>query len=264
MTETPSLALIGAGMLGGAIARRWLASGVVAPERLHVATRSGAAPALADWPGVRLHPTPQAAAEAAEAALLCLPPAALPALSLRVPDRLVLSVMAGADVARLQAATGAPRVIRAMSSPAAELGLAYTPWTPSPQATEADHALARRLFSALGETDRLDHEPHLDLFTALTGPVPGFVAAFAAAMAAHAVDEGVPAPLAERAVRQLFRAAGEMMARDATSPQAAVQEMIDYAGTTAAGLEALEAAGLRRAVAAGLAAATEKARTIAG
>ncbi len=265
MTEpSPSVALIGAGMLGGAIARRWLDSGAVAPGRLHVATRSGRAPALAGRPGATLHADPQAAVEAAEVVLLCLPPAALADVTIRASERLVLSVMAGATVARIRAATGAARVIRAMSSPAAEQGLAYTPWLASPGTAPADRALAHRLFAALGRTDEIDHEPHLDLFTALTGPVPGFVAAFAAAMAAHAQAQGVPAAVADRAVRQLFLSAGEALDRAEAPPQAAVQEMIDYAGTTAAGLLALEAAGLQRAVSAGLEAATERARTIAG
>jgi pyrroline-5-carboxylate reductase len=245
-------------MLGEAIARGWLASGM-APERILLMNRSGRCPAL---PELEVTTKAQVVQDRAEAILLCVPPAALGGLSLHVPDRLVLSVVAGATLDRLQALTGTSRVIRAMSSPAAALGLAYSPFVASAAVTAADRALATALLRAIGKTDEVTEEGHIDLFTALTGPVPGFVAAFAEAMAATARAEGVDAQVADRAIRQLIRASGEIFARDAMTPAEHVQEMIDYAGTTAAGLSALTASPFAECVAKAIRAATERARSI--
>ncbi|EBA09334.1 pyrroline-5-carboxylate reductase family protein [Sagittula stellata] len=251
-----TIGLIGTGMLGEAIARGWLDAGLP-PERLLFANRSGKAP----LPGIEVT-TPGDLARRCETILLCIPPAALPGLDLAAPDALVLSVIAGATRARLQETTGSPRVIRAMSSPAAARRLAYTPWIGSAAITEADRTQANAVFSAIGRTDEIGDEAHIDLFTALTGPVPGFAALFASAMARHAVSQGVPPDIADRAVRQLFLSAGEMLAHDAHTADAHVEGMIAYAGTTAAGFLSMRAAGLEEIVANGLQAATDRARDI--
>ncbi len=251
-----TIGLIGTGMLGQAIAQGWLDAGL-ARERLLLANSSGRAP----LPGIEVT-GPGDLAGRCETILLCIPPAALSDLDLQAPDALILSVIAGATRARLEAITGSPRIVRAMSSPAAARRLAYTPWTGSAAITEADRTQANALFSAIGVTDEIADEAHIDLFTAMTGPVPGFVALFASAMARHAESEGIPPDVADRAVRQLFLSAGEMLAHDAPTAEAHVDGMIAYAGTTAAGLQAMQDAGIGEIIAEGLRAATDRARTI--
>jgi pyrroline-5-carboxylate reductase len=150
-----------------------------------------------------------------------------------------------------------------MSSPAAELDLAYSPVFAAPAATAEDRDRTARLLGACGLVDFIDTEAQIDTFTALTGPVPGFVAFFARAMTEHAIGAGIAPKIADRAVRQLFRAAGTILATDPRTPADHVAEMIAYAGTTAAGLELLEASDLTRIIDRALAAATARARTIA-
>lgn len=253
-----SIGIIGSGMLGAAIAAAlWRAE----PQALLVSNRSGKAPDIPGFPAQNVLTDPQALADRCEVVILCVPPAAARSLSIDAADKLVISVMAGVPLAELSRISSSPRVIRAMSSPAAAGALAYSPWFASDAITEQDRARTRALFKACGQTDEIHDEAQIDLFTAMTGPVPGFVAACAAAMARHAEAEGVPPDVADRAVRQLFRAAGEMMA-EGPSPQAHVQEMIDYAGTTAAGLVTLRDNGFEARLAEGLAAATKASREI--
>ena len=184
----------------------------------------------------------------------------MPDLRLPAEDRLILSVMAAVTIEDLQRLTGSARVIRAMSSPAAARRLAYSPWVAAPGASEDDRMVARRLLSACGTEDALEDEALLDHFTALTGPVPGFVAWFAAAMSEHAVAQGIPPRAADRAIRQLFRASGEMLAEDPPEAADHVRQMLDYAGTTAAGLQVLEDSPLSGLISEALNAAAQKAR----
>jgi pyrroline-5-carboxylate reductase len=104
-------------------------------------------------------------------------------------------------------------------------------------------------------------EDHIVLFTALTGPVPGFVAYFAECMAAYAEARGVSPEIADLATRQLFLSAGQMMYEGQT-PAAHVEEMVVYDGTTAAGLRAMQASSIAAQIAEGLDAAVEKTRSI--
>jgi pyrroline-5-carboxylate reductase len=253
----------GTGQLGSAIAHALLKTEAISPELLWVANRSGTRGPFAQWPLVNITSDTNQLAEACGAILLSVPPAQFPQVAVKADDKLVLSVMAGVTIAQVARQTGARRIIRAMSSPAAELSLAYSPWCASPAVTEADRATAFTLFEACGKTDEVADEDQIDYFTALTGPVPGFVAFFADAMIGDAISRGVPKEIADRAVRQLFHAAGVVLDSDPKSPAAHVESMIAYAGTTAAGMLALRELNLASGIGQGLEAAYRRAKTIA-
>lgn len=263
MTKPIRLGVIGTGALGGAIVRAALRAGVVRPDGLGLCNRSGGLAGFEAWPVLRATTRPQELVAGCDLLLLALPPASLRDLVLNAAGRPVLSVMAGATAAQIAARTASARVLRAMSSPAAERGLAFSPVFAASSATDADCALAEQLLGACGAVEFVGAEPQIDVFTALTGPVPGFVALFARAMVDFAVDAGVTPATADRAVRQLFLASGQAMAEDSASPAEHVRAMLDYAGTTAAGLARLEALGIDRTIHEGLAAAVTRARSIA-
>lgn len=252
----------GNGQLGSAIAKGLLKAGVIEPEQLWISSRSGGAEHFDAWPGVRITRDNKELAELCGTVILSVPPASAEAIAIKAPDRLVISVMAGIACADLARLTGARRIVRAMSSPAAELGLAYSPWVATAEVTEADRGVVRAVFGACGVTDEIAEETHIDHFTALTGPVPGFVALFADCMIRYAEGAGIAPDVAERAVRQLFLASGEALGKGKDSPAVQVKAMVDYAGTTAAGLVAMEKAGVARVIAEGLDAAVERARGI--
>lgn len=253
----------GTGALGSAIARAILDRGPVEAGNLWISSRSGRAPAALEGAGLRTTSDNRTLVDRCDLVLLCVPPASAAEIGIEARDRLVVSVMAGVTIERIRALTGAARVARAMSSPAAGRGLAYSPWVAGPGVDEDDRRHVAALLSACGRMDELTDEAQLDLFTAMTGPVPGFVAFFAQCMADYATARGVAPDIADRAVRQLFLAAGETMAEGAARPAEHVREMIDYAGTTAAGLEAMRASPIAEAVAEGLDAAVARARSIA-
>lgn len=256
------LGIVGTGMLGGAIARRLMAAGHVTPDRLMLANRSGSAEAFDAWTGIRVVTDANALAEACDTILLALPPAATKGFSIDADNRLVISVMAGIALDRLSDMSGSHRVVRAMSSPAAELGLAYSPWVAGQGVDGEDKEAVRALFSACGATDEVSDESHIECFTALTGPVPGFVALYADCMVRYATDAGIDPQVATRAIGQLFLAGGMMLAQGDKTPREHVREMIDYAGTTAAGLTAMQELSLCDLIAKGLDASVERTRNI--
>jgi len=257
-----TIGIIGTGALGGAIGRALLRAGAVAPGDLWLASRSGRAVGFDTWPGVTVTSDPAALVGACATLLLAVPPAEAGRIGIAAGDRLVISVMAGVTLARLREITGASRIVRAMSSPAAERGLAYSPWIAAPAVTQVDRATVTALFAACGLTDEVGAEHQIDHFTAMTGPVPGFVAFMAATMVDYAVARGIEPGVADRAVRQLFLASGTILAEEPDTPAAQVQAMIDYAGTTAAGLTVLQHGALAAALAEGLDAAAAGARAM--
>lgn len=190
--EQRTLGIIGgSGMLGAALLRAVLGQeNLQGGWQVTISNRSGVA---LDWAASVAVTTSNAElAAGCDTVLLCLPPAVFADMELDLSGKFVISVMAGVDLAALQVQTGASRVVRAMSSPAAAQGLAYSPWVASAAVDQADRQLVTRLFEACGTTDEIAEEPLLDHITAMTGPVPGFVAFFAEAMINHATAQGIP------------------------------------------------------------------------
>ena len=250
--------LVGCGQLGGAIGRTLLRSGLVEPSDMWIANRSCRAAGFEAFGGLHWTTDIQELADNCAVILLALPPAVGVDLTFAAPDKLVISVMAGITSEQLIAMSGSRRVVRAMSNPAAEIAMAYSPWFAAPDVSTADKAIVSQLFETCGTTDEVLAEAQIDCFTAVTGPVPGFVAMFAEAMSQYAVSQGVEPQVAERAVRQLFLAGGHLLFESDQPASAHVQAMIDYAGTTAAGLVAMREAGISEAIATGLEAARLK------
>lgn len=250
----------GTGMLGSAIADALLDRGGVAPDELWVSSRRGSAALPAAVHQTSIH---QDLVDACDLVLLCVPPQAAGGLDIDARGRLVLSVMAGVSLARLSAVTGADRVVRAISSPAAARGLAFSPWVASATVTGNDRRQVAGLLAACGTSVEVETEDQIDLFTAMTGPVPGFVAFFAACMVDYATTRGVAPKIADQAVRQLFLGAGHLMAEGDMTPAGHVRQMIDYGGTTAAGLTRLHHSGVPAALGDALDASVEKTRRIA-
>lgn len=252
----------GSGQLGGAIARQLLLTGTLAPDHLWISNTSGKLNGFRKWPFVRSTTDSQELADACETILLCVPPHVAKGLEVKAEGRLVVSVVAGLTIGRIGELTGATRIVRAMSSPAAEYGLAYSPWVASPGVMEQDRETVGYLFRACGKTDEVFDEDQIDRFTALTGPVPGFVALFADCMSDYAVRHGIEPGIADRAIRQLFHASGVTLAETEATPAERVAEMIAYAGTTAAGLQVMKNSALSQAICDGLDAACAKAKSL--
>ncbi len=249
-------------MLGSAIAQALLKSGIVEAGDLWISNTRGALPDADALPGVQVTSDNDALADVCDTVILSVPPSAAASLRIAASNRLVISVMAGVTLAGLQGITGAERSVRAMSSPAAAFRAAYSPWMASPGVTAADRARVTDIFGACGLTDEIHDEALFDHFTAMTGPVPGFVAFFADCMVEHAEKSGIPPDIAERAIRQLFLSAGAMLSQGEASPGDHVTSMIDYAGTTAAGLVSMRDSPIAASIAEGLDAAARQARSM--
>ena len=259
--QNQSMGIVGGtGALGRALSKALLSSKAIAVNNFWISNRSGNATGFEAWPDIHITTDNQTLVDACETIILCVPPDQFKTLALNCTGKLVISVMAGVSIQQLQYTTHANRVIRAMSSPAAELSLAYSPWFASEGIGQYERETVTHIFNACGQSDELFVESHIELFTAMTGPVPGFVAYFAQCVSAFAIDNGVSEEIANRAVKQLFLAAGNTMASGDSTPAKDVQDMIDYNGTTAAGLRHMQASSLSENIASGLQAAVEKTR----
>jgi len=252
----------GTGDLGKPMSLAWLGTGTISPEQYWVSNRSGNTAGFENHRGINFTTDNQSMADACDVLILCVPPAQFKSLNINAKRALVISVMAGVTQKQLLEGTGSRRTVRAISSPAAGKGLAYSAWVPSSGITETDKNIVNALFDACGTYDELLDESQIEVFTAMTGPVPGFVAFYADCMSKFAEANNIPEDIANRAVTQLFLGAGAMMEMGKLTPGEHVNEMIDYDGTTAAGLKTMQNSSIAQEISNGLFAAIEKTRVM--
>src|SRR5579863_2386533 len=261
MTTWPrSLALVGAGKMGGAMLRGWLAGGLPASgvAILEPAPASDIVE-LAKARGFALTPPPEMKPEVV---VLAVKPqmldAAAPAIArLAHEGALVLSIIAGKTFANLQArAPRARAFVRAMPNTPAALGRGVTGAAANAAVNARQKEIAQTLLSTVGLFDWLPDEGAIDAVTALSGSGPAYVFALVEALAEAGAALGLPADLAMRFARGTVEGAGELMAREPGVPAAQLrQNVTSPAGTTAAALAVLQASDglaplMRRAVAA--------------
>ncbi len=267
-----SIALLGAGRMGGAMLRGWLDLGIAA-ERLIVLDPqpSQDIAALCATRGLALNPAPGSVGHV-DIVILAVKPqlldAAAPGVAPMVgPTTLVLSVIAGKTVADLAARLPAAGVIvRAMPNTPAAVGRGITGVaTRTPLAAEQRESVDR-LLRAVGRVEWLDDEGQIDAVTAVSGSGPAYVFYLAECLAKAGERAGLAPDLALRLARATVEGAGELMYREAdVEPAVLRRNVTSPGGTTAAGLEILAGpAGLEELVERTVAAAKRRAEELAG
>ncbi len=177
---------------------------------------------------------------------------------------LVVSVVAGVRIATLAAACGpGVPVLRAMPNRPALLGAGITGLYAPPGVAAAERAVAADVLQAVGEIVWVGAEAALDVVTALSGSGPAYFFLLAELMAEAGEQLGLPQAIARRLAAVTLHGAGRLVQSGDADLARLRQEVTSRGGTTEAALQVLEAAGLRSAVYAALAAATQRSRELA-
>jgi pyrroline-5-carboxylate reductase len=189
-------------------------------------------------------------------------PAAASALAAASVQR-VVSIAAGVRLAALEAALGRVPVVRAMPNTPALVGSGVTAIAPGSLAGEEDLAWAEEVLGAVGRVVRVG-EPLLDAVTGLSGSGPAYVFLVAEALIDAGVLVGLPRDLSTTLAVQTLLGAARLLAETGDTPEALRAAVTSPGGTTAAGLRALEAAGVRAAFLDAVTAATERSKELGG
>ena len=261
------LALLGGGRMGEALLRGLLAGGW-APESLTVAevdpTRREALATA--HPGIGVVPSPAWAVAGAEVVVVAVKPShvvdalaqAEPHLE---PEALVVSIAAGITVATLEAAAPGRPVVRAMPNLPAVVGRGATAIAGGAAATAAHLDRATEILSRVGVVVRVP-ESDLDAVTALSGSGPAYVFLVAEALIEAGVLAGLAQDDAEILVRQTLLGSAALLAEGDTVEHELRATVTSPGGTTEAGIEVLERAGLRAVIRDAVQAATERSREL--
>lgn len=266
-----SLVLVGAGKMGGAMLRGWLALGM-AGEAITAVDPFPAQDmqALSDVHGVRLARTAQGV-RAPQALVIAIKPqmlddAAAALAPLVGPQTLILSIMAGKTIADIAARLPPGPIVRCMPNTPASVGRGITGAFAGSEVSQAQRAMATALLSAIGKVVWLDSERLIDAVTAVSGSGPAYVFYLVECMAKAGEAIGLPADLAMQLARATVEGSGELLRQDPLASAAQLRvNVTSPGGTTAAALEVLMGPdGLAPLMARAIAAANRRAGELSG
>lgn len=266
MLKHQKIGFIGMGNMGSAIANSLLRAGAAAPSDVLVTDPNPAQTRALAEQGVRVVPSARELAEACDIVILAVKPQIYASVLEQVRGctaPLYISIAAGVTVDAVQNAFSAPvRVVRVMPNTPALIGKGMSVLFYQPPATEADLALAKEIFASVGAVEVMD-ERYIDGVVALSGSGPAYVYMFIEAMADAGVAEGLPRDVAYRLAAQTAAGSAEMVLQTGAHPGVLKDRVCSPAGTTIAGVAALEKAGFRSAVIEGVRACARRSADMA-
>lgn len=260
------IGFLGSGKMATALVRGVVKSGAFSRHDIFV---SDAIPAVAENLSgtVDVHAVSnQDLIRAVDAVVLCVKPndalEALRTLGPAAAEKLVISIVAGVPISRLQEAAGpAARIIRVMPNTPALIGRGAAAFATGASATEADAKVATQILGGVGEVVQVKEEL-LDVVTGLSGSGPAYIYLVIEALSDAGVLMGLPRDLALKLAAQTVAGSAEMVLQTGRHPAALRDEVTSPGGTTIAGLEALEAGAVRSAFLSAVRAATVRAREL--
>lgn len=269
----PSIAILGAGSMGGAILQGLVRSGVAGA--LTATNRSAAkATELADLAGVTsvaLEDDPdgnRSAAAAADIVLIGVKPAMVPDLLREIapglrPGTVVVSLAAGVTLATFASVLGDDvPVIRSMPNTPAVVGKAVTGIAAGRAATAEHVAVIRRLFETCGAVIELAEE-QIDALGTISGSGPAYVFLLIEELTAAARAKGFEDADARLIVEQTFIGAAALLDATKEDPAELRRRVTSPKGTTERAIAVLQDAHLAELFGAATDAALARSRELA-
>ncbi len=244
-----TLALIGAGNMGGALLSGWLAAGWNADDIVVVQRSASRAAEVEQRFGVRCVGLEDAAS--ADIIVVAVKPHQFDEIlaALRPqPGALVVSVAAGVTLEQLQAQLPpGTACVRVMPNTGALVGQGMSGIVPGEHATGEHIERVQKLFAAVGKTLITD-EQHLDALTALSGSGPAYLFYIADAMIEAGVHQGLTHDEATTLTTQTFLGAAQLLDTSGRTAVELREQVTSPGGTTAAALRVLDDHGVRAAM----------------
>lgn len=262
------LGIIGGGVMGEAILSCLLAQNLYSPENVMVSDPlQQRRDYLQKTYGVKGTESNQVIFQNSSAILLAIKPQILDRVVADLSEvatpssNLLLSILAGVPLKRLQAAFPQCSIIRAMPNTPAQVGAGMTAIASGADVSPEQMDIAKTIFSAVGEVVEVS-ESLMDAVTGLSGSGPAFVALLVEALADGGVASGLPRGIASQLAVQTVLGAAKLLQETEMHPAQLKDRVTSPGGTTIAGVAALEAGGFRAAAIAAVKAACERSKEL--
>ena len=252
------IAVIGAGIIGGAIAD------ALSPYCQVMATRrSKEKLEEIKKRGIETTQDNVAAATWADVVMVAVKPKqvvpVLQEITSAIEDKLVISFAAAISLDIMRRVAPRSRFIRAMTNIAAIVRKGYTVYAYGGEVLQKDIALAEAIFANLGEARAVD-EQFLDVLTAMSGSGPAYIYTVVESMIYGALRMGLPRDLALQAAAHTAIGASHLLLASGKHPAELRDLVVTPGGVTIEGIYELEESRIRTAFMKAISAASVKAQ----
>jgi pyrroline-5-carboxylate reductase len=256
------IAVIGAGMMGGAIVKSLIKGGYkgkitaadAIPERVKEMEKLGVA-ATSD--------NHKAAADADIVFIVVKPgdeERVLKEISAELKGKILISSAGTVPVAFLKKTVPDARIVRIMPNLAALVQASYTAFTCDKDVTLRDKEQVKELLGMMGVSEEVD-EKYMDAITGLSGSGPGYLSIIVEALIYAGLKVGLPRNIALNSAAQTVFGTGKLVLE--LKDPAKIREMVTTpGGTTIAAIYELEGSDVRQALMRAVEEATKKSQTI--
>lgn len=250
-----TIAVLGVGMMGGAILNGILSRGFSQGADIAVYdVDSAKTKHFTEAYGVRAAESNAAAVRGADVVLLAVKPQYIGKVMDEVsdelePDALIISIAVGVTLATMTEDLGTSNLVRVMPNMAVQIGKGVSGWIADPSVSQEDKAFVRSLLSQVGTEVEVPSEDQIDCLGAISGSGPAFVYLFMEAMIDAGVHLGLTRPASTELVIETVLGSAEYLKERGAHPAVLRNEITSPGGTTAEGLFYLEAGDLRATVA---------------
>ncbi|PSO91834.1 MAG: pyrroline-5-carboxylate reductase [Cyanobacteria bacterium QS_9_48_30] len=261
--------MIGGGVMGEAILSRLLSQQVYAPDAVLVSDSSPQRRELLQQKyQVGITSDNRAAATADEVLLLAVKPQVLDVVVAELSGEakgenkpLVISILAGVTLSRLESAFPEKPVIRAMPNTPATVGGGMSVIAPGSQVQPEQISQARTILEAVGQVVEVP-EPLMDGVTGVSGSGPAYVTIMIEALADGGVAAGLPRAIAYQLAVQTVLGTAQLLQESGQHPAQLKDQVTSPGGTTIAAVAELERSGFRSAIAEAVQAAYQRSQEL--
>ena len=152
---------------------------------------------------------------------------------------LIISILAGIKIKKIQNIIGSVPIIRAMPNIAASVAEGMTALTGNKKITNDKIDTANMIFQSIGNKIWLEDEGQMDSFTAISGSGPAYFFYFTECLHKIAIDEGFSEDVAKQISEQIMIGSGKLI-KDSNIDVVQLRENVTSPnGTTEAALKVL-------------------------
>ena len=154
-------------------------------------------------------------------------------------ETLIVSILAGIRISKIEEIVGSIPIIRAMPNIAASVLEGMTALIGNKKITHEDILNADLIFELIGEKMWLKNEAQMDSFTAISGSGPAYFFFFTECLKNIAIEEGFTEDEANKISQQIIIGSRKLVKDSGIDPKELRENVTSPNGTTEAGLKVL-------------------------
>jgi len=265
------IAILGAGNMGLSFSKSFLKYELIKPEHLHLIIRnqSKISKIAEDFPKSKISTFEETKELDADLIILAVKPQDFQHVAQSFQftlkeNQMILSIMAGINIGKIQNLLNHRLVVRAMPNSPTLLGMGITGYTAAEGISFSQLINIERLLNSTGRSVYLEDENLLDGVTALSGSGPAYFYYIIDAMIKAGVEMGIEENLSQLFVKQTMLGAYHLINNSDKSLEELIKDVASKGGTTEAALKTFEDQNFKEILKNGILNAEKRAKELNG